>query len=157
MATETELAREVILHGDKRTQAKNVGRPRIEITPAICLEAERLASLGLTKAQIATSLGFCRDTLRKKEKEFSGFSDAIKKGQAFGIAQVTNHLFEQSKKGNTTATIFFLKNRDPENWKDRVPERTGSDAPTPVQIIVQTIDGRIRELPTTRDPKNKSG
>lgn len=48
----------------------------------MCQEAERLAAHGLTKAQIARSLGFSYQTLNEKAKEFSEFSDAIKKGQA---------------------------------------------------------------------------
>jgi len=28
-------------------------------------------------------------------------------------------LFEKAKKGDTTSMIFFLKNRDSDNWRDR--------------------------------------
>ena len=35
-----------------------------------------------------------------------------------GIGVVANALFEKAKRENTTAMIFYLKNRDPENWED---------------------------------------
>jgi len=122
-----------------------MGRPRIQITAENCHEAERLASRGLTKEQIASSLGFCRDTLRKKEKEYSVFSDAIKKGQAQGIAKISNALFESALDGNVTAQIFFLKNRAPSEWKDRIPVGHFKDTEAPTAIKVTVVDGRIND------------
>lgn len=78
-------------------------------------KVEELASLGLTHEQIADSLGISQTTLytRKKSEDFAG---AIKKGQAKGIAHVTNKLREQIDEGNMTAAIFFLKTRA--GWKE---------------------------------------
>lgn len=122
-----------------------MGRPRINITPQICQEAGSLASHGLTKAQIAASLGFCRDTLRRKEKEYSALSAAIKKGQAQGIAEISNALYESAMSGNVTAQIFFLKNRASSEWKDRVPVDIDADSPMPERVEVVVVDGRKRE------------
>lgn len=36
------------------------------------------------------------------------------------MAEVTNALFSSAQDGNVTAQIFYLKNRDTENWMDRV-------------------------------------
>jgi hypothetical protein len=35
------------------------------------------------------------------------------------IAQVSSQLFNNAMEGKETSAIFFLKNRDPDNWKDR--------------------------------------
>ena len=52
---------------------------------------------------------------------FSGdFEDAIKRGTAKGLAQVTNSLFTSANDGNVTAQIFYLKNRDSNAWADKV-------------------------------------
>ena len=47
-------------------------------------------------------------------------SDAIKRGEAKGLAKVTNSLFKSANEGNVTAQIFYLKNRDVNSWADRV-------------------------------------
>lgn len=94
------------------------GRPKFEITSENTAQAESLASHGLTLKQIAYSLGICYDTLNERRKEFPEFSDAIKRGQAKGIETIANALFEKAKNGDNVAMIFYLKNRDPENWEE---------------------------------------
>lgn len=95
-----------------------MGRHEIEIDPA---EVERLASFGLTEDQIASNLGICSDTLRRRKNKYDAFSVAVKKGKAAGIKTITNALFEKANGGDTTAMIFYLKNRDPQRWLE--PER----------------------------------
>jgi hypothetical protein len=59
--------------------------------------------------------------------------EAIKRGQASGISQVTNFLFDQAENGNTSAAIFYLKNRA--HWKDK-HEHTGSDdGPLKIELV----------------------
>jgi len=94
-----------------------IGRPPIKITDALCRKAQSFAAQGLTLEQIALVIGIHRDTLNEKKKEFSDFSDAIKKGQAQGVAVVTNKLFEKARDGDNTSMIFYLKNRA--GWKDK--------------------------------------
>lgn len=101
----------------KKTVKKN-GRPFIKIDAAMCDKAESLAAQGLNMEQIASVLGMCKSTLHEKKARFSDFSDTIKKGRAKGIGNMTNALFTKGMAGDTTAMIFYLKNRDPENWED---------------------------------------
>lgn len=82
-------------------------------------KVEALAAQGLTNEQIALALGISRATHFAKKKAESDYSDAIKRGQAKGIAKVSNALFQNAVSGNTTAQIFFLKNRAPDEWKDK--------------------------------------
>lgn len=93
--------------------------PALKITKALLTKVERLAARGLTQDQIAVSLGISSTTLYKNKAKYAEFADAIKKGQSKGLEQVSNALFSKAVKGDTTAQIFYLKNRDPENWKDR--------------------------------------
>ena len=95
------------------------GRPKFEITEQVMGKAEELASQGLTLGQIATSLGISHQTMNARRKEYFEFSEAIKRGQVKGIGKITNALFENAMGGNVTAQIFYLKNRAPEEWKDR--------------------------------------
>lgn len=120
-----------------------------EVTPSVIRKVERLAARGLTIIQIGISLGWSEDTIHRKKKENKELSESIKKGQSKGIETMTNALFKRGKgysykethdevradeKGkitkhkkvvkkhvapDTTAQIFYLKNRDPDNWKDK--------------------------------------
>ena len=96
---------------------KKVGRKRIELDLE---QVENLASRGLGTTQIARALGVSWNTIDRNRKRLGEFEDALKRGQAKGLAQVTNSLFTSATDGNVTAQIFYLKNQDPKTWKDRV-------------------------------------
>ena len=121
-----------------------MGRPRIEITESLIEEAEKLAARGLTKEQIARCLGFSYETLRQKEKVYSSFSAAIKKGKSKGVAEIANALYESAMAGSIPAQIFFLKNRDPQNWRDK-PEPIYDEDRQPSKIEVVVVDGRKKD------------
>ena len=101
-------------------KVKKLGRPQFEITPAILDKVEGFAAQGLTQEQIALSIGISTTTLFEKKNINSDFTDAIKRGQAKGVATVANALFQSATTGrNTVAQIFYLKNRASQEWKDR--------------------------------------
>ena len=81
-------------------------------------EIERLAGMGLNERQICASLGINPSTLTRK-KHIKSIKQALEKGRAKAIAQVSSKLFDNALEGKETSAIFFLKNRDPDNWKDR--------------------------------------
>ena len=95
-----------------------MGRPAFLITPEILEKTERLAAQGLNQVQISACLGIVQKTLIEKKRAFTQFAQAISIGKAKGIGTVTNALFQSAQNGSVPAQIFFLKNRDPENWKD---------------------------------------
>jgi hypothetical protein len=94
-------------------------RPRIDITDEMLQKTEDLASQGLNRDEIARCLGISPTTLYKYKRKDAQFANALKNGRAKGLAVITNALFEKAKAGDTTAMIFYLKNRDPEHWRDR--------------------------------------
>jgi len=97
---------------------KKVGRKRINLDLE---QVENLASRGLGTSQIARALGVSWDTIDRNRKRSADFEDALKRGKAKGLAQVTNALFESAtEKNSVVAQIFYLKNQDPKIWKDRV-------------------------------------
>lgn len=96
-----------------------MGRPKgLEVTPETLKQVEKLAAQGLTKEQIARTMGVCYNTLNERQKEYPEFLEAIKSGQSKGLAKITNKLFQKASEGDNTAMIFYLKNRDPNNWED---------------------------------------
>ncbi len=113
------------------------GRPAWIPTETECHEARKMASNGLTAAQIADCLGISESTLYAKQGEYKEFMDAIKRGRAEGLNTVSNALFEKATQGNVTAMIYYLKVRDRENWGENQPEPLREKPP--MQIVLSHI------------------
>lgn len=79
-----------------------------------------LARMGLSEEQIATSLGISASTITRRKRDDEQFDRTLKAGKQEGITAVTNQLFNSATdpdKPNTSAAIFFLKNRA--GWRDK--------------------------------------
>lgn len=74
---------------------------------------------GLTDEQIAKNLGIHIATFYDYKKKYTEFSDTLKKGKEIVDYQVEKALLNKALKGDTTAMIFWLKNRKPDKWRDR--------------------------------------
>ena len=111
------------------------------------LEPENLLLLrgwaqdGLTDEQIAKNIGVNRATLYDWKKRFPDLDDALKKGKEVSDYEVENALFKSATgyeyeeevlsnagkvekvkryaKPNVTAQIFWLKNRKPDQWREK--------------------------------------
>lgn len=101
---------------------------------------------GLTNEQIAKNMGINPDTLYKWKKKYDEFNEVLKKGKEVVDLEVENALLKRAmgytiqikeqkldKDGcvhdlvkdlhvppDTTAQIFWLKNRKPKEWRDKV-------------------------------------
>ena len=93
---------------------KKKTKPQVEID---LNKIEELASQGMTHDQIAYSLGIGSSTLYTQKAKNEEIKEAIKRGQAKGIQQITNALFQNAKEGNLGAQVFYLKNRA--GWTDK--------------------------------------
>lgn len=111
------------------------------LTPEGLIKLEGWARDGLTDDQIAKNIGINRDTLYRWKKAYPDFSDALKRGKEVVDRQVENALLKRAlgytydevtfEDGvevkrvrkqvvpDTTAQIFWLKNRKPEEWRDK--------------------------------------
>ena len=92
-------------------------KPRL-ITSDFLEEVEHLAARGLSQQQICHALGFSETWWYDAKQKNSDISDSFKRGQAKGLAEVSNAIYEQALNGSTGAACFFLKNRDPDRWSD---------------------------------------
>ena len=112
---------------------------------------EGWARNGLTDEQIANNIGISRSTLFEWRKNNQDISNALKKGKEVVDIEVENALLKRAlgytitlkeqkvdKDGcihdlqkdvhipaDTTAQIFWLKNRKPEKWRDKVEIEKG--------------------------------
>ena len=133
---------------------KKTGRPS-RYNPELHPDTARsLARKGKTNQQIAEALGVNLDTVQTWINTYPEFSEALKEGKAPADAKVERCLFQRAigykiteKKviqlpdgtvrkevtekeiaPDTTAQIFWLKNRLPGEWRDKVQQEiTGKD------------------------------
>lgn len=89
------------------------------LTPECLLLLEGWARDGLTDEQIAENMGIVPSTLYRWKNEYEEISEALKKGKEVVDYQVENALLRNAIKGDTTAQIFWLKNRRPDKWRDK--------------------------------------
>ena len=126
------------------------GRPS-KFNPEMCRQAERLCKLGATDKELADFFKISESTLNKWKLDFPEFSEALKAGKEEADAKVAASLYHRAigyehpdvhvsnYQGAITLTpltkhyppdptscIFWLKNRLPDLWRDRV-EHTGKD------------------------------
>lgn len=96
-----------------------------EVHPRV---VEGLLRDGKTRQQVAETLGISYQTLRNWDKKYPEFAEAVKIGAQQADDQVVSALFKNAigytKNGhyyppNITAQIFWLKNRQPEDWRDK--------------------------------------
>lgn len=115
------------------------------ISPEGLLKLEGWARDGLIDEQIAHNIGITTKTLYVWKNKYSSICDALKKGKEIIDIQVENALLKRAlgykytetkteREGgtltkvvttvkevvpDTTAQIFWLKNRKPDKWRDR--------------------------------------
>ena len=121
------------------------GKYEYWLTPEGLLKIEGWARDGLTDEQIALNIGISRSTLNTWKDRYSDISDTLKRGKDIVDRQVESALlrralgyeYEEVKKKfegdvliektvtkkevipDTTAQIFWLKNRKPDKWRDK--------------------------------------
>lgn len=109
------------------------------------LEKENLLLLegwardGLTDEQIAKNIGITLSTFYEWKKKYSDISESLKKGKEVVDYEVENALLSSALEGNTTAQIFWLKNRRPDKWRDKQKEETDTTALNKLDNILKEI------------------
>jgi predicted DNA-binding protein (UPF0251 family) len=74
---------------------------------------------GLTDEQIAHNMGINRTTLYEYKNKYPNIGNALKENKEVADIAVENALYNKALGGDTTAMIFWLKNRKPQDWRDR--------------------------------------
>lgn len=95
------------------------GKYKEWLEPEGLLLLEGWARDGLTDEQISENMGIVSSTLYRWKNEYKEISEALKKGKEVVDYQVENALLRNAIKGDTTAQIFWLKNRRPDKWRDK--------------------------------------
>ena len=119
------------------------GRPT-KYEPKYAEQARKLCMLGATDEELADFFEVAVSTIYEWKLKFPKFSEAIKKGKSIADAEVASKLYHRATgyehedvdikmfegeiiktplvkhyPPDTTAAIFWLKNRQPAKWRDK--------------------------------------
>lgn len=84
---------------------------------------------GLTDEDIASNMGISIRTFYewKKREESAQVAQTLKQGKEVVDYLVENALVKNALAGNVVAQIFWLKNRRPDRWRDKVEHEVHDD------------------------------
>lgn len=129
----------------RKTTSRGAGRPS-SYSPSFVAQAEKLCALGATDAQMADFFEVHISTFHEWKNVHPEFADALKVAKDVADTRVKRSLYQRALgyevdavkvfmpagakepvyaeyrehiPADTTACIFWLKNRDPENWRDK--------------------------------------
>jgi len=123
----------------KKKSKNPVGRPKFEVTEEVLANTRRFMAQGLTKEQCAGALGISRSKFFEIQEQNVDFLDAIKGGEAEGVQQVTNALYEKATiDRDNTAMIFYLKNRA--GWVDKTETKVHEEKTITLDLTRIGID-----------------
>ena len=100
---------------------------------------------GLTFEQIAHNIGINVTTLRDWRKKEPTISAILKKGREVVDYEVENALLKSALEGNTTAQIFWLKNRRKMQWRDKIEYETNTDELNKVKELLSKISEGVND------------
>lgn len=146
---------------------KKAGRPSM-YRVAYNQQAEKLCRLGATDRDIADFFGVSETTLNNWKLKHPSLLESLKRGKDEVDALVEQSLFRRATgythpatkffqaggeilrqdyvehyPPDATSMIFWLKNRQPDRWRDKRDSGEGDDeSPMPVAVTVQVKSGR---------------
>jgi hypothetical protein len=129
-------------------------------------QALKLCKLGLTDKELSEYFEVSEQTLNAWKKAHPAFLESLKGGKTLADAEVASKLFHRATgyehqdtdirvvngeivqtqiikhyPPDTTAAIFWLKNRQPAKWRDKPVESDPDDA-VPMRVEVTVKDAR---------------
>ena len=139
------------MNNESSSESRGVGRPS-KYRPEFVEQAEKLCRLGATDWEVADFFEVNIATIYRWKNEHEEFCDALKSGKVASDDRVERSLYSRALgyehdevdirvidgvivktpirkfyPPDTTAAIFWLKNRRPEKWRDKQEvEQTGN-------------------------------
>jgi hypothetical protein len=101
-----------------KATAKAAGGRPTDYSPAYNIQAAKLCALGATDEEIADFFDVDVRTIYRWKEKHPEFCQALKSNKDALDARVEKSLFQNAIGGNVTAQIFWLKNRQPKQWRD---------------------------------------
>jgi len=140
----------------------SAGRPS-KYDDKFCRVAYKMALLGATDKDLAEAFDTSEQTVNTWKTKHPEFLESLKKGKEVADANVAKRLYDRAMgykhqdlyitqyqgtivseniikhyPPDTTAAIFWLKNRRPDLWRDRIDHTTGGEK-LPQSLIVNVV------------------
>lgn len=152
---------------------ERIGHRPSMFKPEFCEQAYKLCLLGATDKKLADFFGVSEQTLNTWKKEHPTFLESLKRGKEVADAEIAHSLFQRAKgyshpdvhvanyqgqaiitdlvkhyPPDTPAAILWLKNRQPEVWREKVEvEHAGKDGgPIKSEVITMTPDEAYKRM-----------
>ena len=153
--------------------AKTIGRPS-KYKEEYCEQAEKLARLGATDKEMADFFGVTEQTLNNWKTDKDGneteFFESLKTGKIEADARVADSLYQRALgyscredkvflvdkeplivpmikqyPPDTTAGIFWLKNRRPNEWREKQEINVTGDMPAEISEKINQIKAKYND------------
>lgn len=146
------------------SEEKNVGGRPTKYKEEYAEQAYKLCLLGATNEKLADFFDVVVSTIHEWRYNHESFSDALKRGKQLADAEIASSLYNRAKgyscqdtdikmfEGNIiqtpvtknyppdpTSMIFWLKNRNPEMWRDKREHEDDSGGDDEVVIKVVRV------------------
>ena len=121
------------------TSSNPVGRPS-GLTDKVKEQACKLALMGLTDDKMADIIGVVHSTFQKWKLDDPEFSDSLKEAKDYSDSNVVQSLYEKACSGDTTAAIFWLKNRQRHNWRDKIDHGLTDNDGKDVKLVADPLE-----------------
>ena len=109
---------------------------RIKYDPETMLPTIKdMALAGKTYDEIAAELGIYRSTLSSWRLRYPDLKDALNSWREEADDRVEDSLYRMALTGNSTAAIFWLKNRKPKEWRDKTVTEQEGTVNTRVEVV----------------------
>lgn len=149
----------------KKQEPSKGGRPS-SYKSEFAEQAKKLARLGATDKEMADFFEVGEKTLNNWKQDFPEFLQSLKEGKLLADAEVSSKLFHRATgyehedvdirvvageivktplikhyPPDTTACIFWLKNRQPDKWRDKQEQEQPTD-------LLDKVSELINKLPS---------
>jgi len=111
----------------------------------------QLCLLGATNDQLAACLGVNVDTIYEWKKVHPEFSEAIKQGGPMADAKVAQSLYKKAVGGDVAACIIWLKNRQPDKWREQATLKVEHEFTIQMQEAAKTLKEKMSAILTVTD------
>lgn len=112
--------------------------PKTSYQPEYAALARNYCLMGATVADLARFFDVSERGIYRWQRQFPEFAAAITEGGQHANAKVTGRLYDKCLEGDTTAIIWWTKNRM--GWRDRV-DTVAKIGLSPIDELLAQVEG----------------